>query len=194
MCTYTGSCSDYCRGHLLGGESNGYRRPAAAQHGLAYTDPFGLCPEDITGRPCKNPLGTKELQLRPGLGAFGGNAQRTRGIHGGVDLLAPAGSDVTAADEGVVQFRNEPGGFGTYAVVWHGGSATVYAHLSGTADGLKTGDRVKAGQVIGSTGSTGNAEGTPPHLHFEIWTDFQKVGRGGTEGRRDPWPELNKKQ
>jgi murein DD-endopeptidase MepM/ murein hydrolase activator NlpD len=132
------------------------------------------------------------LALRPGIGRFGENPGRTAGTHGGVDLLAPIGAEVTAADGGIIEFRDNPRGLGTYAVVWHGESATVYGHLSGYAEGLNSGDRVRAGQVIGRTGDSGNAKGTPPHLHFEIWTDFQAVGRGGTSGRRDPWPELNR--
>jgi murein DD-endopeptidase MepM/ murein hydrolase activator NlpD len=157
-----------------------------------FSDPFGLCPEDITGKPCLNPLGSRAMNIRPGVGGFGENAQRTAGTHGGLDLLAPNGSDVTAASDGVFEIRSDPDGLGDYAVVWHGKSATVYGHLSGFAEGLKTGDRVTAGQVIGKTGKTGNAAGTPDHLHFEIWVDFKTVGRGGTNGRRDPEPELRK--
>jgi murein DD-endopeptidase MepM/ murein hydrolase activator NlpD len=156
------------------------------------SDPFGLCPEDITGKPCLNPLGGRPLDVRPGIGGFGENAQRTAGVHGGLDLLAPKGSDVTAASDGIFEMRSDPNGLGDYAVVWHGKSATVYGHLSGFAEGLKTGSRVRAGQVIGSTGDSGNAKGTPDHLHFEIWVDFNTVGRGGTTGRRDPDPELRK--
>ncbi len=146
----------------------------------------------MTGKPCQNPLGNLALNVRPGIGGFELNSQRTAGVHGGIDLLAPKGSDVTAASDGVFERRSDPNGLGDYAVVWHGGSATVYGHLSGFADGLRTGDRVRAGQVIGKTGDSGNAKGTPDHLHFEIWTDFKTVGRGGTAGRRDPERELRK--
>lgn len=63
-------------------------------------------------------------------------------------------------------------------------SYTAYMHLSEVAAGLEAGSsRVTAGQVIGRTGETGNAEGEPPHLHFEIRT--QRRG-----GQLDPAQHL----
>lgn len=93
----------------------------------------------------------------------------------------------------MLEIRSDPDGLGDYAIVWHGKSATVYGHLSGIAEGVATGSRVRAGQVIGRVGDSGNAKGTPSHLHFEIWTNFKTVGEGGTSGRRDPESELTRK-
>ena len=151
-----------------------------------FSDPFGLCPERVTRRPCLNPLHGAALTVRSDMpSGFGARS----GTHQGVDLLAALGSEVSAADAGILEMREDSGGYGTYAVVWHGESATVYAHLSGFAEGIEDEMRVTAGQVFAYTGDTGNAGGTTPHLHFEIWEDFRKVGTG-LSGRIDPVPEL----
>jgi len=100
------------------------------------------------------------------------------GIHRGVDLAAPDGTPVRAMAAGSVRFAGAQRGYGN--VVWldHGGSVlTVYAHLSEIH--VETGAAVRGGDVIGLSGSTGDAAG--PHLHFEVW-------RWGRES--DPVPLL----
>lgn len=89
-------------------------------------------------------------------------------IHEGVDLDVPAGTPVRAMRPGRVRFAGERGGWGRVAIVDHArGVTTVYAHLSRVD--VRTGERVKGRQVVGLSGSSGNAEG--PHLHFEVWLD-----------------------
>jgi murein DD-endopeptidase MepM/ murein hydrolase activator NlpD len=86
-------------------------------------------------------------------------------IHRGVDLDVPAGTEVRAMAGARVRFAGVMRGFGN--VVWldHGwGVVTVYAHLS--TIGVRQGDSVRAGQVIGLSGATGDV--TAPHLHFEV--------------------------
>jgi peptidoglycan LD-endopeptidase LytH len=89
--------------------------------------------------------------------------------HHGVDIFAPRDTPVVAAADGFVTNvgRNSLGG----NVVWIWDPARrqshYYAHLSTQA--VSTGARVRAGDVVGYVGNTGNARGTPPHLHFGIY-------------------------
>lgn len=86
-------------------------------------------------------------------------------MHTGVDLAAPSGSPIFAADGGEVIQASYSGGYGNSILIYHGGGfATFYAHMSGFAVGQ--GQMVKRGQVIGYVGATGWATG--PHLHFEV--------------------------
>ncbi len=86
--------------------------------------------------------------------------------HTGVDIGAPKGTPVYAADSGFVTYAAcEPRGYGCSMLVNHGnGYTTRYAHLS--AFTVEVRDSVKKGQLIARVGSTGNSTG--PHLHFEI--------------------------
>lgn len=89
-----------------------------------------------------------------------------RPIHPGLDLGAPPGAPVYAADAGVVVFSNWSDiGYGNVIVIDHGnGFQTLYAHLSQV--GAACGVPVAAGDLIGLAGATGNVFG--PHLHFEL--------------------------
>jgi peptidoglycan LD-endopeptidase LytH len=86
--------------------------------------------------------------------------------HQGIDMLAPFGTPIRAAQSGrFQQDHNELGGIG--ALVYAGnGDYTYYAHMEGYA-GVGNGATVPAGAVIGYVGNTGDAQGGPPHLHFE---------------------------
>jgi murein DD-endopeptidase MepM/ murein hydrolase activator NlpD len=93
------------------------------------------------------------------------NNPGTRQNHGGIDLSASVGTPVKAALAGRVTFAGESGNYGTLIKIEHTGNLeTRYAHLSGKS--VSVGDNVTAGQVIGSSGQSGNATG--PHLHFEL--------------------------
>lgn len=88
------------------------------------------------------------------------------GLHRGVDITVPLGTEVRAMAPARVRFAGTMAGYGS--VVWldHGGSVlSVYAHLSEIH--VRTGQAVAGRQVIGLSGMSGNATG--PHLHFEIW-------------------------
>ncbi len=86
-------------------------------------------------------------------------------FHSGIDIAAPYGTLVKAADGGQVIQAAYSGGYGYSILIYHGGGfATWYAHLSSFA--VSTGQMVQRGQVIGLVGSTGLATG--PHLHFEV--------------------------
>lgn len=86
--------------------------------------------------------------------------------HKGVDYAAPVGTPVRAAGDGRVSFAGVRGGYGNVIELDHAhGISTVYGHLSRFATGLRRGDVVKQGQMIGAVGMTGLATG--PHLHYE---------------------------
>ncbi|MBD5417113.1 MAG: M23 family metallopeptidase [Desulfovibrio sp.] len=91
----------------------------------------------------------------------------SRRPHLGVDYAAPTGTPVKAVGEGVVMRRGWAGGYGNQIIIKHAaGLESMYAHLSGYARGLKQGQRVRQGQVIGFVGSTGLSTG--PHLDFRL--------------------------
>lgn len=87
--------------------------------------------------------------------------------HRGVDYAAPSGTPIKATGDGTVTSLGRNGGLGKAIILRHGGQySTVYAHLSRYKKGIKTGIRVKQGQIIGYVGMTGLASG--PHLHYEF--------------------------
>ncbi len=88
--------------------------------------------------------------------------------HTGVDYAAPKGTPVWSIGDGKVVFKAYKGGGGNTIKIKHNSVySTAYLHLSGYAKGLKVGDNVKQGQVIGYVGSTGASTG--PHLDFRVW-------------------------
>lgn len=90
---------------------------------------------------------------------------RWGGFHTGVDLAAPTGTRISAADGGTVIYAGYNGAYGNTIRIDHGGGVvTVYAHCS--VINVKRGDKVYQGQQIGKVGSTGNSTG--PHCHFEV--------------------------
>lgn len=96
------------------------------------------------------------------------------GLHRGVDIAVPEGTEVRAMAPGLVIFSGTMDGYGNVVWIDHGGEVvTVYAHLSESR--VRIGDAVRGHAVIALSGKTGDASG--PHLHFEIW-------RWG--GERDP--------
>jgi len=85
-------------------------------------------------------------------------------LHAGIDIAAPAGTPIRAADSGKVVLLGVVGGYGNYVCIQHNASlSTCYAHLSRYA--TSNGASVSKGQVIGAVGCTGHCFGD--HLHFE---------------------------
>ncbi len=85
--------------------------------------------------------------------------------HRGIDISIPTGTPVYACADGTVEKAQWSGSYGYYVVISHGsGYTTLYAHNSSLT--VKQGQRVKRGQQIAVSGSTGNSSG--PHLHLEI--------------------------
>ena len=90
----------------------------------------------------------------------------TMSTHQGVDYLAPTGTIVKAAGDGVIRFAGVNGEYGNVVIIEHGAkTSTLYAHMSVFARGLQTNQRVKQGEIIGYVGNSGAA--TAPHLHYE---------------------------
>ncbi len=90
---------------------------------------------------------------------------RYKGRHRGVDLTAPQGTDVYAAQDGIVLTAGRHRQYGNYVLLDHGhGVTTLYAHHRENL--VNEGEVVRRGQKIAEVGRTGNATG--PHLHFEL--------------------------
>jgi murein DD-endopeptidase MepM/ murein hydrolase activator NlpD len=86
-------------------------------------------------------------------------------LHAGIDIAAPIGTPIRAVDGGRVAIAGSVSGYGNYTCVQHSNSlSTCYAHQSSI--GVKVGQTVSKGQVIGLCGNTGRSTG--PHLHFEV--------------------------
>lgn len=92
--------------------------------------------------------------------------------HKGVDFALPLGTPVLAIGDGEVIVSKRSGAAGNYVAIRHGRQyMTRYMHMKKLL--VKTGDKVKRGERIGLSGSTGRSTG--PHLHFEIWINNQAV-------------------
>lgn len=90
--------------------------------------------------------------------------------HHAIDIMAPRLTPVLAADDGrVLSLRsNTLGGLILYVVDDAERFVYYYAHLDSFREGLRPGQRLRVGDVIGYVGNTGNASGTVPHLHLQI--------------------------
>lgn len=114
-------------------------------------------------------------------------------FHPGIDLAAGMGAQIVAAGPGVVVKAGKNctaghlrcnNGLGNYCVIDHeNGYYTVYLHFTNLV--VKVGQRVKAGERIGTEGNTGYSFGS--HLHFELRTDLNLIKK---EGSLDPYPYL----
>src|SRR5262249_2630617 len=91
--------------------------------------------------------------------------------HEAIDILAPRGTPVLAADAGVVKklFNSRQGGLTIYQFDSDENYCYYYAHLDRYAQGLHDGVFVNRGDTIGYVGTTGNAPANTPHLHFAIF-------------------------
>jgi murein DD-endopeptidase MepM/ murein hydrolase activator NlpD len=91
----------------------------------------------------------------------------TRKLHAGIDLAAPEGTSIYAAEGGVVITAGWTSGYGNTVILDHGnGLWTLYGHIRNGGIKVKVGEAVKRGEKIAEVGSTGNSTGN--HLHFEV--------------------------
>jgi peptidoglycan LD-endopeptidase LytH len=92
-------------------------------------------------------------------------------VHDAIDIMAPKGTPVIAVNDGklVKLFNSKQGGLTIYQFDSTETHAYYYAHLDSYAPGLKEGDSLMRGDVIGYVGSTGNASPDAPHLHFAVF-------------------------
>jgi len=101
--------------------------------------------------------------------------------HHGVDMFAAMGTPLVAVTSGSVFFQGDPLGGNAAYVVGHDGNGYYYAHLRDYVGGARS---VRAGELIGHVGDSGDADGGAPHLHFEI-------RQGGPAGAAiDPYPTV----
>lgn len=120
-----------------------YRKPVIGE--VEFTSGFGVRSDPFLGRPA---------------------------MHTGLDFRAASGDPVRATASGKVVSSGWMGGYGRMVEIDHGnGLSTRYGHLSEI--GVKVGDLIKIGQVIGAVGSTGRSTG--PHLHYETRIDGDAV-------------------
>lgn len=93
-------------------------------------------------------------------------------MHSGIDIGAPHGSNILAANGGTVVITEYTTGYGNKVVIDHGGGImTLYAHCSKIL--VKPGQKVEKGHVVALIGSTGWSTG--PHLHFEVISEGERV-------------------
>ena len=131
-------------------------------------------------KPTALPVPVDGVRVRALRDTWGGARSEGR-KHEGIDIFSKRGTPVLSSTEGIVAQvgTNRLGGL----VVWvtgPGGQRHYYAHLDRYAD-VEAGMRIEAGRVLGYVGNTGNAKGTPPHLHYGIYE---------TGGAINPYPLL----
>jgi len=148
----------------------GFYRFAPSDDGVAdYFDQNG---ESATKFLMKTPINGARISSN-----FGKRKHPISGftrLHKGTDFAAPTGTPIYAAGNGTVERASRNGGYGNYIKIKHSrGYETAYAHLSKYAKGIKSGKKVKQGDVIGYVGSTGASTG--PHLHYEVYVNGKPV-------------------
>jgi peptidoglycan LD-endopeptidase LytH len=124
---------------------------------------------DLAARNLLLPVqGVRREQLQDTFNDSRGNGART---HEALDIMAARGTPVLATEDGRIAklFISKQGGLTIYEFDPTTTYAYYYAHLDRYADGLKEGDTVRRGQVLGYVGSTGDASPDAPHLHFSIF-------------------------
>jgi murein DD-endopeptidase MepM/ murein hydrolase activator NlpD len=162
--------------------------PAAASAGMAeQRDPMGRAILTYgDGTPPPAPKSVFPVAGPVGYGESGAQFGADRGgrMHEGQDVFAPTGTPLLAVADGQVVETGNDGGRGNYVAI-HGtrtGRTYVYLPMSEPSR-VATGERVRAGQRVGSLGCTGSCFG--PHLHFEV-----REGRGTQGPPVDPRPFL----
>lgn len=136
-------------------------RPLWAQWQLTVREPTWAWP---VGGPSHYTL----RQDAYGSGEFGSHRRGAR-AHNGIDLVAPVGMPIKAANSGLVRYGRKHNGMGIYLEVHHRhGFTTLYGHLSRVL--VADGQWVRRGQTLGLVGKSGNARARriQPHLHFEL--------------------------
>lgn len=117
--------------------------------------------------PAIQPVRNENLKaMASGFGYRTDPFTKVRKFHAGMDFSAKSGTPVYATGDGVVdRADNTASGYGNHIVIRHGfGYETLYGHLS--KYNVRSGQRVKRGDIIGYVGSTGRSEA--PHLHYEV--------------------------
>ena len=173
---------------LIAAPAAGAAAPAVPAPTVA-TPTIGADPlEELRKRHLELPVrGLERGDLHDTFDEMRGGSRR----HEALDILAPRHTPVLAVEAGTVAklFLSNAGGLTVYQFDPTSTYAYYYAHLERYADGLKDGDDVRRGQVIGYVGTSGNAPRDTPHLHFAIFrlTDQKRWWQGTAI---DPYPIL----
>ncbi|WP_158855914.1 M23 family metallopeptidase [Lunatibacter salilacus] len=137
---------------------------------MSYFDQHG---ESLKKAFLRDPLKFTRISSRYNLSRFHPVQKRYK-PHLGTDYAAPTGTEIRSVGEGTVVEAGYSGGNGNYVKIKHNATYTTqYLHMSKIGSGIKSGTRVKQGQVIGYVGSTGLATG--PHLCFRFWKHGKQV-------------------
>ena len=128
----------------------------------------------LSAIPAIQPVKNEDLkQIASGFGYRSDPFTKARKMHEGMDFTAKTGTPIFATGDGVIKNAdNSLSGYGNHIEINHGfGYLTLYAHLSKYK--VKSGQRVKRGDIIGYVGSTGLSTG--PHLHYEVIKNGEKI-------------------
>jgi len=132
---------------------------------------------DVNGKSVKKALMKTPINGAKLSSSFGMRKHPIDGfnkLHKGTDFAAPQGTPIMASGDGVIVRAKWCGGGGNCIKIKHNSAySTIYAHMHKFANGIRTGRRVKQGQVIGYVGSTGKSTG--PHLHYEVIENGKKI-------------------
>jgi murein DD-endopeptidase MepM/ murein hydrolase activator NlpD len=144
----------------------------------ADAGPGGRPLAPVAGGVVTQPFGCTSLAIEPVAPWCPGGH-----FHTGLDLAAPYGAEVEAVAAGTAHVGLDPGGYGRYVTLDHGGGlTTLYGHLSSVS--IASGASVQAGQEIGRVGSTGRSTGA--HLHFEVRWNGRPADPGSYLGIAEP--------
>lgn len=128
----------------------------------------------LAATPAIQPVSNKDLsRIASGFGYRIDPVYKTVKMHAGLDFAAPQGTPIYSTADGVVKLAGNTGnGYGNYVVINHGyGYETLYGHQYKIK--VRSGQRVKRGELIGWVGSTGKSTG--PHVHYEVHKNGQHI-------------------
>lgn len=154
-----------------GGETSRFYRFRTSDGEIDFYDEHGNNSKRFLTR---KPVRGSNVRLSSGFGMRYHPLLNRRRMHAGVDWAGPTGTPILAAGRGVIEVAGRKGQYGNYVAIRHAnGYKTSYAHMHRFARGVKTGAKVRQGQIIGYIGSTGLSSG--PHLHYEVMVNGRKV-------------------
>ena len=127
----------------------------------------------LTCLPAIQPVKKTQSTIVSGFGYRIHPVYKTARMHTGIDFAAKTGTPIYATGDGVViDPKGNESGYGIVCVINHGyGYQSLYGHMSRKI--VKTGEKVKRGQLIGFVGSTGLS--VAPHCHYEIIKNGEKI-------------------
>lgn len=128
----------------------------------------------LAATPAIQPVSNKDLnRIASGYGFRIDPVYKTIKLHAGLDFAAPQGTPIYATADGTVKLSGfSDGGYGNHVIINHGyGYETLYGHMVRIK--VRSGHRVKRGEVIGYVGNTGKSTG--PHCHYEVHKNGQKL-------------------